>query len=490
MSKSWCIPELARTLARTTLWMLVSVCLGSSVSYGQTPQPGNEWIARNTTRVEMWRFFEPPPGGGDPTSVYVGTRFYLGVRRNRPRVDLQAAAQFVQLGWLPEDAFGPGPLGLGAVYFDHAGSTHPGEIYLKYLNARFKDVLPGLTVQIGRFGYASGAEGMSGVAKIEAVKRLRIDSRLIGEFEFSFFQRSFDGARADYVRGGRRVTAAAFFPTQGGFEEDANPTLTDVAVLTGALTLQPGAPIRRTEWQIFAHRYDDDRRVTGRPDNSGVAATAADVHVSSLGTTLVSAYPAANGEIDVLGWFVLQTGRWYELDHRAYAMSLETGYQWLGASGRPWIRGGWLNTSGDENPSDGTHGTFFQMLPTVRRYSLSATYSQMNLKDLFVQLVMNPASRVSIRGDLHRLTLSRASDRWYFGSGATQNEGRLFGFATRPSAGASDLGTVLEGSVDVRLLRRWTLGGYLGSIFGGDVVNRTFTGTQLLFGFVESTFQF
>jgi hypothetical protein len=63
-------------------------------------------------------------------------------------------------------------------------------------------------VQVRRFGYTSGAEGVSGVAKIEAVKRVRVDSRLVGEFEFSFFQRSFDGARADYARRRARATAA------------------------------------------------------------------------------------------------------------------------------------------------------------------------------------------------------------------------------------------------------------------------------------------
>ena len=482
--------ERVRSVAQCLALALITLVPGASTSFAQAPAPATEWLVRNMTRVESWRFFEPAPGGGDPESAYVGNRFYFGVRRIQPRVDLQAAAQFVQLGWLPDDASGPGPLGLGAVYFDHAGARHPGEIYLKYLNARFKDVMPGLTVQAGRFGYTSGAEGVSGVARIEAIKRLRVDSRLIGEFEFAFFQRSFDGARADYTRGRGRVTAGVFFPTQGGFEEDANPTLTDVMVVTGALTLQPGAPIPHTEWQIFSHRYDDDRLVTGRPDNSGVSATAADVHVTTIGTTLVTSLHAGRGDLDVLGWFVMQTGRWYELDHRAHAMSIEAGYQWPGVRARPWVRGGWMDTSGDRDPSDGRHGTFFQMLPTVRRYSLSATYSQMNMRDLFAQVLMTPAARVSIRADVHGLTLAQAADRWYYGSGATQNEGRLFGFGTRPSSGARDFGTVFEGSADVRIRPRWTVGGYLGWIHGGDVVTRTFDGNQLVFGFLESTVQF
>jgi hypothetical protein len=483
------MPDSSKVAYPTVLWLTL-LCLGPSAGSAQVPAPSTEWLVRNMTRVESWRFFEPYPGGGDPTSTYAGTRFHVGVRRTARRVDLQAAAHFVQLGWLPEHAVGPGPLGLGAVYFDHAGSTHPGELYLKYLNVRFKDVVPGFSVQTGRFGYTSGAEGTSGVGKIETVKRQRIDSRLIGEFEFSFFQRSFDGVRADYVHGRSRATAAAFFPTQGGFEEDANTTMTDVVVLTGALTLAPNAPIPHTEWQIFSHRYDDDRHVTVRPDNQGVATTSADVHVITLGTTLVSSRRAGPGEFDAVAWLVLQTGRWYELDHRANAVALEAGYQWTGASARPWLRGGWLYASGDSDPLDNRHETFFQMLPTVRRYSLSATYSQMNQRDLFAQVLMSPSSRVSIRADLHRLTLAQAADRWYFGSGATQSDGHVFGFATRASAGASDLGTVLEGNADVRIAPRWTLGTYLGTIYGGEIIDRTFAGDFLLFGFIESTIQF
>jgi hypothetical protein len=490
MSEHLSRPERARSAARIAALLLGLLGVGASASEAQTPSRSTEWFARNATRLESWRFFEPPPGAGDPTSTYVGTRLHFGVRRTGRHVDLHAAGQFVQLGWLPQDASGPGPLGLGAVYYDHAGSTHPGEIYLKYLSARFREVLPGLSVQAGRFGYSSGAEGVSGVAKIEAVKRLRIDSRLVGEFEFSFFQRSFDGVRADYVRGRSRVTGAVFLPTQGGFEEDANPSLTDVLVMNGALTLGPGAPIPHTEWQIFSHRYDDGRRVTGRPDNLGVTAGAADVHVTTLGTTLITSRRMGRGEFDALGWFVVQTGRWYEQDHRAHAVAMEAGYQWLSARGRPWVRGGWLTTSGDRDPADGRHETFFQMLPTVRRYSQSATYSQMNLGDGFVQLLMSPGSRLSIRADLHRLTLVRAADRWYFGSGATQNEGRMFGFGTRATGGATGLGTALEGSADVRVSSRWTIGTYLGSIFGGEVVTRTFADRLLLFAFVESTVQF
>ena len=478
----------ARSFARCALAALASLCWGA-IGFAQAPPAPTDWYARNVTRVESWGFFEPVVGG-DPTSTYVGNRLTAGGRRDTPNVEWHAAVQYVQLGWLPQRATGPGPLGLGAVYFDHAGAVHPGEIYLKYLNARFKRLLPGLAVQVGRFGYTSAAEAASGVPKIETVKRLRLDARLIGEFEFSFFQRGYDGVRADYARGRSRMTGAFFFPTQGGFEEDANRTMTDVTVASGVVTGLPGAPFPHAEWQIFSHRYDDDRRVTARPDNSGAAAAAADVHVTTIGGTVVSARPLKRGEVDAFAWLVFQTGRWYELDHRAHAVAVEAGYQWTGTRVRPWLRGGWLRSSGDRDPLDGRHGTFFQMLPTVRRQSMSATYCQMNLRDLFVQIVATPAARVSARADVHRLTLDRPADRWYFGSGATQNSGRVFGFATRPSNGETDFGLVLEGSLDVRVLARWTVGGYLGWFHGGRVVTGTFAGDRLLFGFVENTVLF
>lgn len=474
---------------RTAL-VLATLSMSAVQGNAQTSATTTDWYARNMTRLESWLFFEPASGGGDPTSTYLGNRLQFGFRRRGPRVDLQAAGQFVQLGWLPARAAGPGPLGLGAVYFDHAGTRHPGEAYLKYLNVRFKEVAPGVSVQVGRFSYTSGAEAVSGEPKVEAVKRLRIDSRLIGEFEFSFYQRSFDGVRVDYSRRQLRATAAAFLPTQGGFEEDANRTLTDVVVLAGAVTFQPGAPLPPGEWQFFSYRYDDSREVTGRPDNQGTAAAAADVHVTTFGTTYIVARPAGPGELDAVLWLAVQTGRWYETDHRASAVSLEAGYQWNAARARPWVRGGWLRGSGDRDPSDRRHETFFQMLPTVRRHALSASYSQMNLRDLFLEVLLTPTPRLSTRAEVHRLTLDRGTDRWYFGSGATQRAGRVFGFATRPSGGATKFGTVTEGSVDVRVLPRLMVGGYLGWIRGSDVVSRTFAGGHLLFAFIESTLQF
>jgi hypothetical protein len=129
-------------------------------------------------------------------------------------------------------------------------------------------------------------------------------------------------------------------------------------------------------------------------------------------------------------------------------------------------------------------------LPTIRRYSLSASYATMNLRDVFVQAYLKPHARVSARVDLHRLDLAEGADRWYGGSGATQAKGTFFGYAGRATRGATRLGTVLEGSADVSITRRWSMSGYAGTIAGGDAVKATFAGDRLGFFYVENVLAF
>lgn len=149
-----------------------------------------------------------------------------------------------------------------------------------------------------------------------------------------------------------------------------------------------------------------------------------------------------------------------------------------------------LRASGDDDPADDRHGTFFQMLPTVRRYSQTASYSQMNHTDLFAQAILRPAPPLGLRLDVHRIGLASPADHWYFGSGATQARGTTFGFATRPSRGGSDLGIATEMSADYTLSPHWSINGFLGVMRGGQVVRRSFSGRTLTYGYLENVIQF
>jgi hypothetical protein len=114
----------------------------------------------------------------------------------------------------------------------------------------------------------------------------------------------------------------------------------------------------------------------------------------------------------------------------------------------------------------------------------------MNLKDAFVQAWIEP-SRYSARVELHRLDLASAADLWYQGSGATAgNPPRFFGFSGRSANGATSFGTVVEGVVDVPIMRFWSINGYAGTMWGGEVVKRSFSGTRLTTWFIENVIRF
>jgi hypothetical protein len=452
------------------------------------PPPSWRVAVSNTTRAEAWHFFTPPPTGGDPMYAFVANRLRINATRSWSRIELAAGMHYVQFGGLPRDAVGPGMLGTGALYFEHSGDTSSRGVSLRTLNLRAR--LPhGIVLQGGRFGYTSGAESPSGRPKVESVKRARLDSRLIGEFEWSLYQRSFDGIRGDIDRRRWHATAAWLRPTQGGFEEETGSSLREIDVETVTVTLRPGTVAPATDVAFFTQRYDDHRPVTARPDNSGRAAARADVGVTTIGAAAVGSAAVDSGEVDWLAWGAVQRGSWYELSHQAWSIVIEGGHQWRNGW-RPWVRAGYLYASGDGNASDGRHGTFFPMLPTVRRYSFTTAYAPMNLTDGFAELIVRPTPRLSARADVRRLRLAHASDRWYAGSGATRRTGPYFGYAGRPSGGQSDLGIAVEGAADVALNPHWSINGFFGAVRGGRTVQTLFAGRWLRFAYVEQVLQF
>ena len=341
--------------------------------------------------------------------------------------------------------------------------------------------------------YSSGGELPSTDPKIAAVKRQRVDARLVGEFEWSLYQRGYDGVRVDVVQPAWGATLVGFRPTQGGFEDAAGATINDITVLGGSVTIHPGAIVPGTEWQVFGFRYLDDRDVAARPDNSGRTAARVDAAINTFGTTLVAAsVPRGGRQWDGLLWLVGQTGSWYDQRHRAFSVAVEAGHQWTSVPGRPWLRAGFLRASGDDDPGNDRHGTFFQMLPTVRRYSQTATYSQMNnTKICSCRRWFARAGRLGIRVDLHRVGLASSKDLWYFGSGATQSRGNAAGLLDAPfrrrRPARLDRGSLRRlcdcAALVAWRLRRDTAGGRKSC--GGHFAGRTMT-----FGFLESAVQF
>jgi hypothetical protein len=293
------------------------------------------------------------------------------------------------------------------------------------------------------------------------------------------------GVRVDVDRTRWHATAAAFVPTQGGFEESTNLSMPKVQVASVAVTRKGAA----SEYQMFGYGYRDRRKLTAVVDNSRSSDRPVDVTIATAGASSVRVSPTARGEFDLVAWGAFQAGDWYGRSHLAGSVALEVGHRWTRQSARPWLRGGYLWASGDSDGDDQRHGTFFQMLPSSRKYALSSVYSQMNLRDLFAQLVAEPR-RLRIRVEVHSLHVDRGADLWYQGSGATASKGRYFGFSGRAAQGDTALGTMIEGAVDAPIRKHWSVNLYGGTMFANAVVTNMFTSKRLTLWTVENVIRF
>jgi hypothetical protein len=274
----------------------------------------------------------------------------------------------------------------------------------------------------------------------------------------------------------------------------ANREVEDTWLAGLALTLKRlpiGPPL---DARLFYLYYSDERDDVVKLDNSivrgrvGVPPSDGPLEIHTVGAHALTAFDAGPGIVDVLAWATAQTGRWTERDHGAWAYALEAGYQLPRVPAAPWLRAGVNRSSGDDDPFDDTHGTFFQILPTPRSYAQLPFYNLMNLQDVFASLVLRPHPVVTLRTDYHWLRVGEGRDLWYSGGGAQNDD--LFGYAGTPAGGRRDLAHVVDLSATVAVTSWMTIGGYYGHAFGGDVVGGTFDGTDTDYGFVETTFRY
>jgi hypothetical protein len=456
------------------------------------------------TRYEAWGWFDVP--GHDGTNDFGATTFRFGIRSkhklgDHDSLDWQAEMQFTGLLGLPRNAVAPAPqgaLGLGGNY-DAANPNGRAAIFPKQVFLRWTHVGATLTttVRVGRFEFSDGAELPATDARVGALKRQRIQERLIGPFFFTHVGRAFDGFQISSGTTRANITLFAARPTEGVFQLDGTKNLPGVAMFYGAFTraIKPVATPQnvqyRGDWRVFATFYRDSRGIAktdSRPAPFRTADRFNPIDVTTVGGHYVRIFtPKLKATVDVLGWGAAQFGKWGNLDHRAGAGAVEAGVQ-FDVKWKPWLRGGFFGSTGDGNPDDATHGTFFQLLPTPRPYARTPFYNAMNNRDMFAQLQLRPHQKLTLKTEIHRLWLSSSSDLWYVGGGAFQRG--TFGYVGRPSKGSRDLGTLLDLSADVQVNQKLSVNAYFGRIFGGRIVNSIYPlGSLGFLMYIESVFR-
>lgn len=427
-------------------------------------------------RQEVWDWFGSDPHG---RYTFTGSLLRLGAAFKSPHNDLTLEISQPTLLNLPKDAsLAPpfGQLGFGGAYRD-ANDSQQASLFIKQAFWRYKGVGdPSNSIRLGRFEFIDGTEVTPKDPTLAWLKRERIAHRLIGNFGWSHVQRSFDGGEFVHNTPGLNITAFAGMPTEGAFDLDGGATLADVKV--GYLSVTKPLPGKKLkgEARLFALQYEDQRQGVVKADNRTPGERAGDldpIKITTLGGHYLGVWDVGSGKVDGLVWGAGQFGDWGKLDHGAYAFAAEVGYQPKKTLWNPWFRAGFYRGSGDDNPKDGDHGTFFPVLPTPRVYARFPFFNEANLDDTFVQAIAHPDKRLTLRGDVHFLSLANRNDLWYGGGGAFQNE-PLFGYAGRPSNGSKYLATLLDLSADFQIRKNTTLSAYFGYAMGGNVIRNIY----------------
>lgn len=417
----------------------------------------------------------------------------LGIQQRIRRFDYQLElSQSAEMA-LPTDAvskiIAQGQLGLGGTYYASNGNNqYPAAASFKTGFLRYHFGGESDALRVGRFEFFDGQEMAPSDPTLAWLQTNRVAQRMIGNFGFANAQRSYDGIDAKLGGAKWNLTAIAARATQGVFNMNSNPELNvDIQYLAYTRAL----PQMHTLVRGFAMGYHDGRTGIVKTDNRALTVRQTDrgnIRIGSYGADVISAIPAAGNTVDFLFWGVLQNGKWGNLQQRSAAFAVEGGLKLNTLRTRPWLRAGVLRTTGDNNPHDNVHNTFFQGLPTPRVYARDPFYNLMNSSDQFIQLIDKPTAKLDLRTDLHFLQLTAANDLWYQGGGAFDS--KVFGYIGRPSSGLSSFASVYDVSADYAINKQLSLAFYYAHVFGKSVVSSIYKPERdSNYGYFELTYR-
>lgn len=461
------------------------------------PAPSQSGLAISgsyRTRAESWSWFR---GDGDSSYTFSGNILRLSIGRNGKTADWQVELAAPFLLNLPGRALAPAPqlqLGLGANYFAaNRNSTNAGMVFPKQAFFRIKGLFgsENQSARFGRFEFNDASEFTPKHADLAFLRRDRMMQRLIGAFAWTHVGRSFDGIHYTANRKGINYTFVGAMPTRGVFQVNGWGNL-NVAFGYLAANGQVNRKAAALDWRLFSIYYHDWRRVL-KTDSRPLAARQQDfgnIRVASFGGHLLASAASPAGPVDLVFWQVVQTGRWGRLDHRGWSSLAEAGWQpKLLPRLRPWLRGGFYLSSGDRDPNDGRHGSFFQLLPTPRPFARFPFYDMINNDDFQGVLMLRPHKSVTVRGEAHALRLASRHDLWYLGGGAFQPW--TFGYIGRNTSGERALANLYDVSIEWNPQPAWSLTGYFGYADGKGALRRIYpAGPDGRFGYVELTYRF
>lgn len=418
------------------------------------------------SRLYVWDWFQGAKG--ENQYEYSGNLLRLNFAEKLDGWDWDAEFAVPFLLGLPAgatDAAPQGALGLGSNYFAaNGGQQNTAMIFPKQLYLRFDGLggNDGQTLQLGRFIFLDGSEIAPKSATLATLKRDRVSQRLLGDFGWSDVGRSFDGVHYSFATASDNFTFVTAVPTRGVFQVDGWGW-NQVGFGYAAYTHESSSAHHAADTRFFVLEYDDWRPDL-KTDNRPLSVRRGDtenIRIDTFGGHSLHAFDTTAGTFDLLAWGAVQTGRWGTQRQRAFAFDVEGGWQpKILPKVKPWLRAGFTEGSGDSNPNDNTHGTFFQILPTPRPYARFPFFNMMNTEDLMGAVILRPQSKITLSSEFHSLRLTNANDLWYSGGGVYQPW--TFGYTGRSTSGRRSLGNLYDTSAEFRANRKVTFTAYLG----------------------------
>jgi hypothetical protein len=393
------------------------------------------------------------------TDWYTGLRSRLRLQVGwRETLIVAAEGQDLRVHGLASDTTGPPKL-----YRDNSGkdsNTHGTDLRQLYVEAR---PWKGASLRLGRQDVKLGTEVLYPEPDWRYLKTQRLGERFVGTVGWSQVERAYDGGSGGVDLGGHHVSAFFTQPTTGVFDVDsAYRRNQDILVGGAAWTVKRDTWLPGTELGAFAIYYEDERD----RDDGGLAHG---LELTTIGVQAVGILPAGPGRFD---WLVLVAGQWGDyddLDHEGFAGLLELGYQLPDLFLAPWLRVGVNASTGDHDPADDHHATFFNLLPTNHLYyGFADQLALQNLVNPFVQLRLKPHAMVGLNLFLHRFTLATSDDAKYGGTGAFNR--KAFGFPATPSRGYRYVGTELDAVVTVTPHKAVTFEAGYAKLWGGKML--------------------
>ena len=423
-------------------WRLSALlCLGPEIALAQAAPPDGLFATPSLywqqgdhrvdlglatrVRTESWQAFT------DERSWYTATRTRVHLQYSW-RDEILAVGEFQDVQLHGMDADGTGAL---ANYrnANGGGSQASGDdLRTLYLELR---PTPKSFVRPGRQDVKLGSQEVQyAEPNWRYLKSMRLGERLVGIVDWSHVGRAYDGFAAGVDVSGVELFGFGARPTTGVYQaEAAYRPLHDIFVGGATATVERGTLLENDELGIFGLYYLDDRPVT----RGGLAD---EVSITTLGAHWLGVHPCGPGNVDVLLWGAYQTGDYNALDHAAAAGIVELGYQFPNVFATPWLRIGLNVASGDDDPTDGDHDTFFNMLPSNHAYyGFADQLAFQNLWDSFVQLRVTPHPMLAVNLFVHQFRLLEHDDSRYAGTGAYDDT--AFGFTASSSNGHRNLGT-------------------------------------------------